>query len=260
MTGVVCALLGSARPSIAQQKKCPITADLTKLGNDAYRLRGDRCEGIVAKPAGGDLIRVIGLTGTVESFNPQLGADLHLTWRPFHGDSIWLKAVGIRSRFFYQMDAAIPSTAAEFKWPVSVLLSQNVRQKDVAVRGSTMERFGGVVDTVLIPITIWQKQAPPASPAEYMLTVMPTQRLRALRFGIAATDSLGRSAGWIRKMTAVSGTDFMEGAAIHIPLGPISSPGLYRMTFAGDLWSAKIASGTDKTTATATALVRISAP
>ena len=258
IAAVVGAVLASARSSSAQQKKCPITADLKNLGPDAYQLRGARCEGILAKPAGGDLIRVIGLTGAVEDFNPRLGADLHVTWRSFSGDSMWLRAVGIRSRFFYQMDASIPRSDAEFHWPVSVLLGENVRQKDVAVRGWTMESFGGSLDTVLIPVTIWQQQAPPASSTDYMLTAMPTQRLRALRWGIARTDSLGRSAGWVREMSAVAGNDFMEGTAVHIPFAQTLSPGLYRVHFAGDLWSANVASAASNSTATATALVRIS--
>lgn len=260
ITRAVAAVVVCAGQLAAQQPSCPITVDLKNLGPDAYQPRGSRCEGITARPAGGDLIRVIGLTGTVENFNPQLGADLHVTWHALPGDSVWLKSVGIRPRLFYQMDASLPPAAREFPWPVSVLLGENIRQKDIAVRGWTSQSFGGIRETVLLPVTISQQQASTSPTPDYMLTVLPTVRLGALRWGLAKTDSLGRPAGWVREMASVSGTDFMEGAAVHIPLGPMTSPGLFRLQLAGDLWTTTGVASKDSVRPTATALIRIARP
>ncbi|MEP6765857.1 MAG: hypothetical protein ABJB66_16195 [Gemmatimonadaceae bacterium] len=256
-----CALLAApALPSrpFAQERHCPIHVDAKDIY--AYQSRGNRCEGIIARPAGGELIRFIGLTQSVEDFNPQLGADLHVVWPQVAADSIWLKAVGVRAGLFYQMDTALPKTSTEFRWPVTVLLKEGVRRADVAVRGWTIQSFGGIPDTVLIPIALWQQRAASFTNTEYVMTILPVQRMRALRFGIATADASGRSDGWFREMTAVPGTDFLEGSAVRIPLGKISAPGLYIVQVAADLWSTTAASGDIAPKATARALVRISQP
>jgi hypothetical protein len=251
---MTCAAVAPAQP------RCPVRVDSAALGTYGYGRRHALCEGILAKPAGGDVIRVIGLTAAVEDFDPRLGSDLRLTWSPLAGDSVWLKAVGIRPQLFYQMDATVVGTATEFRWPIGVLLGLAVRRRDVAIRGWTLQSFGGMRDTVFIPITVSQTKPRVDSVAQYLLTVIPTQRLAHLRWGINLLDSTGRSVRMIRPMTAVPGTDFFEGSAVHIPIASPASSGLYRIQLAGDLRPDAGATTKDTVPVTASALVKVVRP
>jgi hypothetical protein len=253
LTAMTCAAVASA------QAKCPVRVDSAALGKYGYGFRNGRCEGILAKPAGGDIIRVIGLTAAVEDFDPRLGADLRLTWPVVAGDSVWLTAVGTRPQLFYRMDAFV-GTATVFRWPVGVLLGLAVRQKDVAIRGWTLQSFGPNRDTVLVPITVSQTEPPVDSVALYLLTVIPTHRLTRLRWGLNLLDATGRSVKEVRPMTAVPGTDFLEGSAVRIPIVRPASSGLYRIQLAGDLRPEAGATTKDSTPVTASALVKLVRP
>src|SRR5262249_49599176 len=76
---------GLASPASAQKRICK-SVDLRRIGPTGYTSRGTRCEGILEREVGGDVISVVGLSHYIEDFDPQLGIDLRVTWGPLSSD------------------------------------------------------------------------------------------------------------------------------------------------------------------------------
>lgn len=243
----------------AQARRCAIRGQLQELGENGYRARGARCEGIVAQDVSADIIQIAGFTSHVEDFDPNRGTDLHVTWAPVVSDSIWLMATGVRPRLFYQMDTAVPASSTEFVWPVSVLGAEDIRRGDLTLLAWTNERVGGASRRVLVPVAVWQQSPPPFAESHRTLIVVPAQRLSALRLGIAAVDSTGRTTAHPRALQGVPGNDFPQGQPVYIPLTELEldaahqksvsatstrgQAAFYRIELAGDLVSSSGRSG-----------------
>jgi hypothetical protein len=226
------AFLGAWSPVGAQARICK-PVGLSNTGDEtAYKSRGARCEGILEREVGGEVIPVVGLVGSFERFDPQRGVNLTLGFSPSTSDSVWIVATSTRPTLHYRMDTAVPAGVGRLSWPVSILRTEGIRYDDLAILAWT--KTPGIGDKILLPIAVTQKDtASTASPI--VITLLPAKRARALRVSTAEADSTGRASKWIKENDPVPGSDFIEGMSVAVRLPALRPNCLYRVRIGADL-------------------------
>ena len=233
-TAVLIGALVSPRLRIHAQARACKSVDLERIGPTGYSSRGTRCEGILEREVGGEVIPVVGLASSVENFDPQRGIDLTLGFGRSATDSIWIVASSVRPTLHYRMDTAVPANVDQMKWPVSILRAESIRRDDIAVLAWTQVR--GIAERVYLPVSVRQSPAATnAAGATPTLTLLPAKRARAIRVSTAETDSLGRVARWLEENDPVPGSDFIEGQPVTVRLPALRSQRLYRVRIGADL-------------------------
>jgi hypothetical protein len=243
----------SIRAQAAQARVCK-SVDLSRIGPTGYTNRGTRCEGILEREVGGEVVPVVGLAAYVGAVDPQRGIDFTLGFARSSTDSVWIVASSVSPRLHYRMDTAVPTNVDQIKWPVSILRAEGIRRNDIAVLAWT--RLPGVAaDRVYLPVSLTQSTAAPAGRSAPVLTMLPAKRLRGIRVSVAETDSLGRPSRWIKENEPIPGSDFIEGLPVTIQLPALQPLRLYRVQI-GAFLAPETKSMKDSLTTTTALLLR----
>ena len=155
----------------------------------AYRQRGDRCEGVYWRPhAAQSGLSIAGVRRFVGA-NALTSVPLRLGWRKTDsiapGTAVTMRAVLLRSDLYYRMDTNKPYSAGLYEWPTDVINVLRLDLKDFGILASTSTKVGGVNWQVYLPIDIGP---PDAASTTYEVTVIPMTALadlswRCLRIG-----------------------------------------------------------------------------
>lgn len=229
------------------------SVDLSRIGPTGYTTRSTRCEGILEREVGGEVVPVVGLASYVEAVDPQKGIDLTLGFARSSADSVWIVATSVSPRLHYRMDTSVPTNVDQLKWPVSILRAEGIRRSDIAVLAWT--RVPGIADRVYLPVSLTQMAPLPQTRPPTLLTLLPAKRLRSLRVSVAETDSLGRVSRWIKENEPVPGSDFIEGLPVSVQLPTLQPLHLYRVQI-GAYLAPEVKSATDSLTTTTALLLR----
>lgn len=253
LIGASALLSVSARAQTNVPARVCKSVDLSRIGPTGYSTRSTRCEGILEREVGGEVVPVVGLAFYIEAVDPQKGIDLTLGFARSSTDSVWIVATSVSPRLHYKMDTAVPTNVDQLKWPVSILRAEGIRRNDIAVLAWT--RVPGIAERLYLPVSLTQRAPVPATRPASLLTVLPAKRLRAIRVSIAETDSLGRTLRWIKENDPVPGSDFIEGLPVNVQLPALQSLRLYRVQI-GAYLASDAKSATDSLTTTTALLLR----
>lgn len=221
---VLSAVLLAAAVS-AQPRHCDPDLPVSTSNPLAYRLRGERCEGVYVQEVSATPLAVVSL-GQFTVPDPP-GRSLHLTWTPPAGKkagaSVRLRAASVRPRTYYRMDSEQPDGTTAFDWPTDVVSALGLSWTDLGIVATTQETVGGRLRDVYLPVRIG---TPPAGrETTYELALMPGGELSEVFVGLAPVLPDGRP-GSTAPMPLGYGY-YPAGRSIRIPLGPVGEPGLY---------------------------------
>lgn len=194
---------------------------------NAYRLRGDRCEGIYIKQVAGGALRVVSLTESFEDYDPTSGGALVVEWTPFGDGAVHLRADQVgRPHFYYRMDALRPPGEKSFTWPSGMLSVFTLKRAEIGVVGWTSVTVGHATRDVYLPLRIRQKGAALASQG-YDLEVASGAQLNQVFVSVAAVGEDGQPTVFLKKDEPLQYGYYPPDRKIRIRIPAPGSPGLY---------------------------------
>ena len=223
--GLVLLAAALSGPLPAQENPCD--PDLRPPRDDfyGYKLRGDRCEGIYVKDVAGKALQVVSLTESVEDFDPALTKNLLVEWTAPRDAAVRLRALGLRSGLYYQMDSSRSAGSASYSWPPNFLRELKLKNGDIGLLAWTSQRAGSGERRVYLPLRISQRKAPARSPS-YKLVIRPGVALSDLFLSLAMERD-GRTNTFVVKDQAIKHGYYPEEEAITISLPALTASGVY---------------------------------
>ena len=180
--------LGPAGALIAQGRHCDQDLNPAATNPLAYRLRGDRCEGVYIQDVAATALRVASFTESYESFDLAAGRPLLVEWTP-QGTAVHIRAQSLRSRLYYRMDSDRSAGSGSFSWPMDLLAALRLEKPELGVLAWTTRRIGDADRTVFEPLRVRQIAAP--TPGPYRLVVVPGVQLEEIFVSVAPLKSNG---------------------------------------------------------------------
>lgn len=221
----------------AQQFACDKQLEQQAYGAHGYRQRGDRCEGLYAKPVGGTTLWVASLTEYFEDFDAASGQQLIVDWSPPESSVVQLRADGIRRNLYYRMESRRLAGSDSYRWPSDVLAALKIRRDDIGIVGWTRYQLGGIERDVYVPLRISQ-QHPADQCSTTLVVLLPGVKLEEVSVSLASLDTDGQPVTWIRKDRPLGYGYYPAERPIKIPVTELAAPGVYYLGI-----SAKLASG-----------------
>jgi hypothetical protein len=178
----------------AQPATSPCDPELETRDDTAYgyRLRGERCEGLYARPLSGNSLRIASFTAALEDFDPSLDVDVSVTWdaSPDAGP-VQIRAHGLPRRLYYRLDTLQPAHPSRYTWPRGILAAIRIRGHDVGVLAWHRVMADSVETRVHLPVRVSQ-QYQKAAGSEYQLVLIPGQRLSEVYLRLGPIGPEGR--------------------------------------------------------------------
>lgn len=150
----------------------------------AYRLRGDRCEGIFRLKVSSDKLRIRSWTAWFEDYDYQDSTPLRVTWTvpPGSEEPVRLRADTLKPRTFYRMDTLLSPFESPWVWPTRFLAQIQLGRGDLGIVGWT-ELPIAEDGRLYLPLEIHQRGK--ARPDGYRVALVPGERLREVLWSVA---------------------------------------------------------------------------
>jgi hypothetical protein len=218
---------------VAQGPHCDQDLNPAATNPLAYRLRGDRCEGVYIQDVGATTLRLVSFTESYEEFDASLASPLLLEWTPPQNATVHLRAQSVRTRLYYRMDSDRSAGSASFSWPGDVLAALQLRKTELGVLAWTTRRVGSTDRTVLEPLRVRQRSA--SMPGVYRFVVVPGVQVDEIFISVAPLRPNGDTGPYvIDKQPALVGY-YPAGRPAVISIPPPSSAGIYRIDLGATL-------------------------
>lgn len=204
-----------------------------------YGVRGDRCEGVyIREVAGSGGFSVVAFTTTGQPFSIQNGKPLVLEWLAASESPVFVRAISLRRKLYYRMDARRPAGVPRFDWPTDVLTALKLAAEELGVVAWSEGRIGESAQDIYVPLRI-SNDAAPVAQTTYILQVVNGTELRDLFVRLATVDATGREEQVIVRDESLKRGFYPAERAIPIRLPALKTLGLYRLQL-----NAVLASGT----------------
>jgi hypothetical protein len=194
----------------------------------AYRLRGDRCEGLYAGDVARTSLLIASFTTWSGAFDPQTGRSVPLFWptartnQPTH-----IRAVSLQSRIYYRMDALSGQGTTSYAWSPDVLAALRLKRDDLGLVAWTSQIVDGSEREVYLPLAVGG--APPTGVSSHSLVVIPGVGLGAV-FVTLMPVSPGADPHHSPEASKLPGGFFAPDVPFTVPVPRPKLPGLYRLT------------------------------
>ena len=232
-TGLMLLLLISAMTF--GQGYCDSTLLQSAQGTLGYGPRGDRCEGIYAKPVGSTTLLVASFTSFFDDFKAGNGQALTISWKkpPTH-NKVHIRVQGVKRHLYYRMDTVHPPDSSTYRWPSNVLASLNVGKKDIGIVGTTTLKLGETEKEIYLPVTLNQGKTT-VTETGFHLLLLPGMELKEVYVSLAVTGADGKPAKWIKKAEKLGYGYYPAERAIGIPIKRLPEPGIYTVEIGATL-------------------------
>jgi hypothetical protein len=202
---------------------------------NAYRVRGDRCEGIYIKEVAGSAnLLIASFTEAFENYNAASGTDLIIDWKAPDGGDVRLRAYALRRRLYYRMDTLRPTGSTSYVWPPSLLAALNIAKRDLGVVGWLSYPLGNTKREVFVPLTI-RPRGMTARSRSYQLILLPGVELTEVFISLAHVAADGRPDRSIKRDAPLSYGYYPAERGITIPIPELPVPGIYSMEIGATL-------------------------
>jgi hypothetical protein len=165
---------------------------------NAYAQRKDRCEGIYAKEIAGANLGVASFTQDFDNFDPKQADTLRLDWRTPARGVVHLRAVSLKPRFFYRMDASRPAGADSWIWPTDVLNVLGIDKASLGIVATTTISLNGVDRVLYLPLRV-SSQGTARSSLPYRILLRSDVELSEVFISIAELDKQGKPVKYLRQ-------------------------------------------------------------
>lgn len=228
LAGVLCCSAIVARPVRGQAVPCDPSLAPSSTDPWGYRVRGDRCEGTYAQPVAGTPLIVASFTERFDAFDPDSTTSLVLQWPALGSADVRLRAIALRRRFYYRMDADQPASAGFWEWPTDLLSALGLGRPELGVVAWTRQVAGDTERDVHLPLRIGRAAAAAGS-GDYSLVVLPQVELTEVYVSVARMDENGRPVRWLRDEQPLGYGYYPADRPIEISVARPDEPGLYRV-------------------------------
>ncbi len=179
------------------QNFCDSTLLQNNNGPLGYSYRGNRCEGIYAKPVGATTLWIASFTESFEDYKLNTNKPLLVEWdRPSASSVIRLRAQGVKRRLYYRMDTHLPAVNNSFAWANNVLSSLNIGKNDIGVICLTKLALGNKTQEVYLPVRIKQTGKSIRNKS-FTLAIIPGVELSEIYTSLSAADADGKPGKYI---------------------------------------------------------------
>ena len=220
----------------------------------AYRNRGDRCEGVYAKPVSSTSLSVASITAAFGDYSIDSVEPLSIHWAPpppptggpasacgppatgASRNDVHLRAQSLQPRVYYRMDTIRSTGDTTFAWPKDTLGALAISRSALGVLGWTTRLVGGIERPVYLPLRVRQDSPASKEPAtEYRVLVIPGSELAEVYVTLARLDPAGDPAVWLRRGEALGYGYYPAERPIRIVLPLADAPGCYRLEVTANL-------------------------
>jgi hypothetical protein len=211
----------------------PCEPGLVKPTNDplAYGLRGERCEGVYVRAvAGTGGFSVVAFVTSGKPPAIEAGKAVAIEWPAGFDTPVFLRAVSLRRRLYYRMDARRPAASMRFDWPSDVLSDLALKIDEVGIVGWSEKKMGENVQDVYVPIRLGGAPAT-SDQSSYVLQVVSGSDLKEVFVRLATADASGREQQVIIRDESLKRGFYPAERAIPIPISvsTLKERGLYRL-------------------------------
>lgn len=232
----------TVRPVSAQAAACDPSLERSESDPHGYRLRGDRCEGIYAQPVAGTPLVIASFTERFETYDPDSTRSLVVRWSAGVPGEVRLRALALRRRLYYRMDAERPASAGSWEWPADLLAALDLERPELGVVAWTRRRVGAGDRDVHLPLRIANGSTAETAEA-YTLVILPQMELAEVYVTVVRVDEDGQALAYLRDEDPLAYGYYPADRPIGIAIVRPDAPGLYRVVI-----GARIRSGGSLTT------------
>lgn len=165
---------------------------------NAYAQRSGRCEGIYARDIAAANLGVASFTKQFANFDPKAGNVIRLDWTtPVH-NAVHLRAVSLRPRLYYRMDALRPAGVDSWMWPTDILSELDLDKASLGIVATTKIPLNGTERTMYLPLALLSKGTADAS-RRYTALLRSDVELSEVFVSIAELDKEGKPVKYLRQ-------------------------------------------------------------
>jgi hypothetical protein len=199
----------------------------------AYRLRGDRCEGLYVQQVANTPLFIASFGQINIDKTPASNGNLTVEWSARAPGSIKLRAYGLKPKVYYRMDSLRPKGSQSYRWPADVLTALEIGKDDIGIVAWTEQKIGTAVRDLYVPIRVGPPRLVPAN--VYDLVVVPGSEFSEIFVSLTALPSDGNPRKEIWNGKPLGYGYYPAGRSITIPLHPLPAPGMYLVELAATL-------------------------
>lgn len=190
-----------------------------------YRLRGSRCEGIYIQEVAGAPLSIVSWTAAFDDYDLKSREPLRLQWEPLKGgESVRLRAQGLRRSLYYRMDAQLPAGTKLYEWPTDLLAAVRIPRDEIGVVGWADGVVGGTRREIYLPLRIAQGRKP-APAVAYHLVLLPGTELKEVFVTLEGPGG----APVLRKGEPLGYGYYPAERPVDVPVSVPREAGIYRL-------------------------------
>jgi hypothetical protein len=201
----------------------------------AYRLRGNRCEGIYIQEVSGAPLLIASWTKSFADYDPASKQPVVIDWDTLRGfGTVRLRAQALRRRFYYRMDTVCSAGSKSFAWPSDLLSAFNISKPDIGIIGVTAGAVEGADRDIYLPLRI-SHGLKPVDAGSYRLVLLPGVELKEIFLTLTAIT--GDKPTVLKSGEAVGYGYYPAERPIEIPISGLRGRGLYHLEIGATLRS-----------------------
>ena len=182
-----------ACPGIGYTQAVPCDPEVTKLVDPTnptkYQPRGSRCEGVYdPERSGNPPLALVSFTSRPGTFDPRREPNLFVRWAVLPNSTAHLRAYSLKSRTYYQMDAALEPGKLPFVWPLDVVHDVGLKQREIAVVAWTSYKVGPVVQQVYVPVVVASGSSSVPQGSSPRISLLPGRELNEIFLSVQSLD------------------------------------------------------------------------
>ena len=196
----------------------------------AYRMRGDRCEGIYAQQVSAVSVEVRSLIAGFGPFDPAQDRELALAWTAPPGSTrdVRLRVFSFKPRTYYRMDTELPVVRGVYHWPSDVLASVKLGRDELGLLAwIDLPGAGGSIRPVYLPLRVGGGTA--KAGAGYEISLLPTARLAEVRVTVSRLDAQGNTLATLRRDEELGYGYYAAGEPTVFSTGKLGPAGFYHV-------------------------------
>lgn len=219
----------------AHEQPCDASLAPERGSAFAYRLRGDRCEGLYMRDVTSTSLRVVSFTEIVEDFDARSGEDLLLRWPAFGDGDTHVRAQSLRPRHYYRMDRVFPAGTTRYSWPVDQLAAHDLKKDELALLVWTRHTVGDEVYDAYLPVRVQQRTEanPMDSSSVYTVILMADVDLFEVKYSLCGAEPDVRPEACVRPTRLLQERGYYpagRGITISIPVSELEAGRVYLLT------------------------------
>jgi hypothetical protein len=187
--------------------------------SNAYAQRQGRCEGIYVREIAGANLGVASYAALLDGVDPKAGGTIRLQWNTPAPTAVHLRAVSLKPRFFYRMDASRPAGDDSWLWPTDVLNVLDIDKASLGIVATATIPLNGVDRVLYLPLRVSSTGAMQASHS-YKILLRSDVELSEVFVSIAEVDKQGKPITHLRQNKPLLYGIYPPERGIPISIGP----------------------------------------